>query len=93
MGGSLTPQVVITGSLNTLQQSWQHSFTEGCSANTSGSCTKQGKGGVRGQDTLVLCGGHPQSCHQPRLHHPPCPGPGLPSGARKSQLQSVLRTC
>lgn len=33
----LTPQVVITGSLNTLQQSWQHSFTEGCSANTSGS--------------------------------------------------------
>lgn len=35
--GSLTPHVVITGSLNTLQQSWQHSFTEGCSANTSGS--------------------------------------------------------
>lgn len=35
--GSLTPHVVITGSLNTLQQSWQQSFTEGCSANTSGS--------------------------------------------------------
>lgn len=33
----LTPQVVITGSLNTLQHSWQHSFTESCSANTSGS--------------------------------------------------------
>lgn len=33
----LTPHVVITGSLNTLQQSWQQSFTEGCSANTNGS--------------------------------------------------------
>lgn len=36
----LTPHVVITGSLNTPQHSWQHSFTEGCSANTSGSCEK-----------------------------------------------------
>lgn len=35
--GRLTPQVVMTGSLNTLQHSWQHSFTDGCSANTSGS--------------------------------------------------------
>lgn len=34
----LTPHVVITGSLNTLQHNWQHSFTEGCSAKTCGSC-------------------------------------------------------
>lgn len=40
--GRLTPHVVITGSLNTPQQSWQHSFTEGCSANTSGSCDQAG---------------------------------------------------
>lgn len=36
----LTPHVVMTGSLKTLQHSWQHSFTDGCSANTWGSCTK-----------------------------------------------------
>lgn len=34
-----TPHVVMTGSLKTLQQSWQHSFTDGCSANTWGSYT------------------------------------------------------
>lgn len=35
---TLTPQVVMTGSLKTLQHNWQHSFTEGCSAKTWGSC-------------------------------------------------------
>ena len=38
-GGGLTPQVVMTGSLKTLQHSWQHSFTDGGSANTWGSYT------------------------------------------------------
>lgn len=33
----LTPHVVMTGSLKTLQHNWQHSFTEGCSAKTWGS--------------------------------------------------------
>ena len=35
----LTPHVVITGSLKTLQHNWQHSFTDGCSAKTWGSYT------------------------------------------------------
>lgn len=35
-----TPHVVMTGSLKTLQHSWQQSFTEGCSANTWGSCSQ-----------------------------------------------------
>lgn len=30
--------------MNTLQQSWQHSFTEGCSANTSGSGSSSSSG-------------------------------------------------
>ncbi len=30
----LTPHVVMTGSLKTLQHNWQHSFTDGCSAKT-----------------------------------------------------------
>lgn len=33
----LTPQVVMTGSLKTLQHNWQQSFTDGCSAKTWGS--------------------------------------------------------
>lgn len=33
----LTPHVVMTGSLKTLQHNWQHSFTDGCSAKTWGS--------------------------------------------------------
>jgi len=45
----LTPQVVMTGSLNTLQHSWQHSFTDGCSANTSGSLRGGEKGAERAQ--------------------------------------------
>lgn len=57
--GSLTPHVVITGSLNTLQQSWQHSFTEGCSANTSGSYNQAGQVGVGSRD-VDMGRGHPQ---------------------------------
>lgn len=41
---NVCPHVVITGSLNTLQHSWQHSFTEGCSANTSGSGSSSSSG-------------------------------------------------
>lgn len=33
----LTPHVVMTGSLKTLQHNWQQSFTDGCSAKTWGS--------------------------------------------------------
>lgn len=36
----LTPHVVMTGSLKTLQHNWQQSFTDGCSAKTWGSCRK-----------------------------------------------------
>ena len=36
--------VLITGSLNTPQQSWLQSFTEGCSANTSGSSSSLSSG-------------------------------------------------
>lgn len=37
----LTPHVVMTGSLKTLQHNWQHSFTDGCSAKTWGSCRQK----------------------------------------------------
>lgn len=49
----LTPQVVMTGSLNTLQHSWQHSFTDGCSANTSGSWREEGAG-QRAQELIQM---------------------------------------
>lgn len=45
--GWLTPQVVMTGSLNTLQHSWQQSLTEGCSANTCGSWVRKESKGER----------------------------------------------
>lgn len=53
--GWLTPQVVMTGSLNTLQHSWQQSLTEGCSANTCGSWVrKESKGRERDKVNLLL---------------------------------------
>lgn len=50
--GWLTPQVVMTGSLNTLQHSWQHSFTEGCSANTCGSWEVKERKGERERKSI-----------------------------------------
>lgn len=55
----------MTGSLKTLQHNWQHSFTEGCSANTWGSYKQtQTSGHI---SNLRMCSCHPRcvsaGCH------------------------------
>lgn len=51
----LTPHVVMTGSLKTLQHNWQHSFTDGCSAKTWGSYKRTHTPVVQLQTDLSLC--------------------------------------